>query len=243
MNRLNGGRPVHSNDLKEWTSPSDRPSGLVVCEAKKRIRGIDVLNGISLACFPGQVVGLCGANGSGKTMLMRAMVGLMYLDNGYVEFDGKRLGRDIDFIPRCGVLIENPAFLGRYSAFDNLRFIAGLSMRVDVDDIRRCIRFVGLDPDDRRRYRQFSLGMKQRLGIAAAIMGNPQVVVLDEPTNALDESGFGIIDAVADDIRQRGAIGIVASHDADVLKRIADVVYRLDGGSVIAVEDRASNAE
>lgn len=211
-------------------------SELIVREAEKTVRGIKVLDGVSLSCSSGQIVGLCGANGSGKTMLLRAITGLMYLDRGFVEYDGKRLGRDIDFVPRAGVLIENPAFLGRYTAVDNLRFIAAMSDGVDMEHIRRCVSAVGLDPDDRRRYRQFSLGMRQRLGIAAAIMGRPRLVVLDEPTNALDESGFDLMGRIAADIRRRGAMAIVASHDPDVLRCMADEIIRMKDGRVIECE-------
>lgn len=211
-------------------------SSLVVNAAEKTVRGIKVLDGVSLSCSSGQIVGLCGANGSGKTMLLRAITGLMYLDRGYVEFDGKRLGRDIDFVPRCGTLIENPAFLARYTAVDNLRFIASMSGGADLEHIRRCVAAVGLDPNDRRRYRQFSLGMRQRLGIAAAILGHPQLVVLDEPTNALDESGFDLMRRIAANIRRRGAMGVVASHDPEVLRVMADTIIRLKDGKVIDVE-------
>ena len=146
------------------------------------------------------------------------------------------MGRDIDFVPHAGVLIENPAFLGRYTAVDNLRFIAAMSDGVDMEHIRRCVAAVGLDPDDRRRYRQFSLGMRQRLGIAAAIMGRPQLVVLDEPTNALDESGFDLMGRTAADIRRRGAMAVVASHDSDVLRCMADEIVRMKDGRVIECE-------
>ncbi len=211
-------------------------SKLVVRAAEKTVRGIKVLDGVGLTCASGQIVGLCGANGSGKTMLLRAITGLMYLDGGYVEFDGKRLGRDIDFVPGCGVLIENPAFLGRYTAVDNLRFIASMSGKIDMAHIRNCVAAVGLDPDDRRRYRQFSLGMRQRLGIAAAIMGSPQLVVLDEPTNALDESGFDLMRRIAADIHRRKAIGVVASHDPEVLRAMADTIIRLKDGQIMDIE-------
>lgn len=214
-------------------------SRLVVKAAEKTIRDIKVLDGVSLSCKSGQIIGLSGANGSGKTMLLRAIVGLMYLDKGTVEHDGKQVGRDIDFIPHTGVLIENPAFLAPYTAVDNLRFIAGLTGRVDKEVIRRCVAFVGLNPDDRRVYRQFSLGMKQRLGIAAAILGDPQLVVLDEPTNALDESGLPLMDMIASDVRRRGAMAIVASHDVDMLRRIADVIIRMQDGHIIAREEPA----
>lgn len=206
---------------------------LVVREAEKTVRGIKVLDGVSVACESGRILGLCGANGSGKTMLMRAMSGLMYLDKGVVSYNSKQLGHDLDFVPRAGILIENPAFLGRYTALENLRYIASIAGGISDDAIRSCIAFVGLNPDDKRVYRQFSLGMKQRLGIAAAILGKPDVVFLDEPTNALDETGYALMDRVAADIVARGAIGVIASHDAQMSRRVADEIVRMQDGCVV----------
>lgn len=208
-------------------------ASLVVRNAEKTVRGIKVLDGISLACHPGTVTGLCGANGSGKTMLMRAMIGLMYLDKGSVECGGLKLGKDIDFLPSVGLLIENPAFLDGYTAVENLLYVARLRGGVSQDEAKRCVAYVGLDPADRRRFRQFSLGMKQRLGIAAAILGDPDVVVLDEPTNALDEMGCDLLRDIARNIRSRGAIGVIASHDAGMLKQVSDEIVRLRDGKVI----------
>lgn len=208
-------------------------ANLVVRDAEKTVCGIKVLDGINLTCRPGTVTGLCGANGSGKTMLMRSMVGLMYLDKGGVEYGGLQLGRDIDFLPSVGLLIENPVFLDGYTAVDNLRYVAQLKGGISRDEARRCAAYVGLNPDDRRRFRQFSLGMKQRLGIAAAILGDPDVVVLDEPTNALDEMGASLLRDIASNIKRRGAIGIIASHEAEMLKQVSDEIVRLRDGRVI----------
>lgn len=132
----------------------------------KTIKGAKVLDGISLKLEGGRVYGLKGKNGSGKTMLMRAMCGLIKPSSGSVLIDGRELGKEISFPPSIGVLIENPAFLTKYTGFKNLKILAGIQNKIDDEKIRQTLQAVGLDPDDKRTYRKYSLGMKQRLGIA-----------------------------------------------------------------------------
>ena len=132
-------------------------------------------------------------NGSGKTMLMRAISGLILPTSGKVYINDKELGRHISFPPSIGILIENPSFISNYTGFKNLKILASIQNRISDDEIRDAIRKVGLDPDDKRTFKKYSLGMKQRLGIAAAIMERPDIVILDEPINALDEAGAGLI--------------------------------------------------
>ena len=134
----------------------------------KTIKGAKVLDGISLKLEGGRVYGLKGKNGSGKTMLMRAMCGLIKPSSGSVLIDGRELGKEISFPPSIGVLIENPAFLTKYTGFKNLKILAGIQNKIDDEKIRQTLQAVGLDPDDKRTYRKYSLGMKQRLGIACA---------------------------------------------------------------------------
>ena len=155
----------------------------------KKIKGAEVLKDINLHLEGGKVYGLKGKNGSGKTMLMRAVCGLILPTGGSIAINGEQLGKQISFPRSVGILIENPSFIPGYTGLKNLSVLAAIQKRVGEDEIRETLEKIGLDPDDKRTYRKYSLGMKQRLGIAAAVMENPDIVILDEPINALDESG------------------------------------------------------
>ena len=155
----------------------------------KVIKKAKVLDNVNLELTSGKVYGLKGKNGSGKTMLMRVICGLISATEGTVEIDGKILGKDMTFPDSVGVLIENPAFIGNYTGFKNLKVLASIQNRVDDEHIREVIRQVGLDPDLKRHVRKYSLGMRQRLGLAQAIMENPKILILDEPFNGLDKDG------------------------------------------------------
>ena len=154
----------------------------------KKIKGIDILDDVSLRMESGKIYGFRGKNGSGKTMLMRAIAGLIKV-TGTVDIDGKILGKDEMFPPSIGILIENPSFISNYTGFENLKTLASIRERIDDNKIRQTLTEVGLEPDDKRTFKKYSLGMKQRLGIAAAIMEDPDIIILDEPINALDDSG------------------------------------------------------
>lgn len=215
--------------------------GISVRNATKVIKGATVLDNVSLDIPHGRVTGLRGINGSGKTMLMRAVCGLIRLSSGTVEVDGKVLGRDIDSPLSVGLLIENPGFLDAFSGFDNLWLLAQLSGRATRQDVVAAIEKVGLDPHLKKPYRTYSLGMKQRLGIAAAIMEQPDLVILDEPTNALDEGGVAMLQKIVATERERGAAVLIASHDADVLTSLADTVYVMYEG-VLTQEEATDEA-
>ncbi len=196
----------------------------------KRLRRTTVLQDITLSFQPGRVAALTGPNGSGKTMLMRVVAGLVRPTEGYVEIDGLRLGRDVDFPPSLGMLLEGPTFLDSYTGFENLRMLASIKGIAEEAQIRSWISTVGLDPDDRRRYRAYSLGMKQRLGIAAALMEEPDVLLLDEPTNALDTGGVLMVQEQIRAARNRGATVLLACHDAGIVRSLADEVWHLAEG-------------
>ena len=151
----------------------------------KVLGGNTVVDNVNITMESGTVYGLCGYNGCGKTMLMRLIAGLIIPTKGSVSYDGKTLGKQLDFPPSIGILIENPAFLDSRSGFDNLKLLASIKGKVDKKTIASSIRKVGLDPDDKKKFRKYSLGMKQRLGIASAIMESPDLIILDEPTNLL----------------------------------------------------------
>lgn len=203
-----------------------------VQNATKIIKGTVILKNVELELESGKVYGLQGPNGGGKTMLMRLISGLIRPTEGQVIIDGKWLGKDMDFPPSMGLLIENPAFLPRYTGLENLNLLAQLQARANIEQIRRTIADVGLEPDDKRKYRKYSLGMKQRLGIAAAIMEQPELILLDEPTNALDEKGVAQIVRLIRRERARGALIIMACHDAAVLESVSDEIFTVAEGCV-----------
>lgn len=198
----------------------------------KSFKSAEVLKNINLTLEGGKVIGLKGKNGSGKTMLMRAISGLILPTSGKVYINDKELGRQISFPPSIGILIENPSFISNYTGFKNLKILASIQNRISDDEIRDAIRKVGLDPDDKRTFKKYSLGMKQRLGIAAAIMERPDIVILDEPINALDEAGAGLIKGLLDELKANGSLIIIACHDTEELNYLSDEIYEIYDGEI-----------
>ncbi len=198
----------------------------------KSFKSAEVLKNINLTLESGKVIGLKGKNGSGKTMLMRAISGLILPTSGKVYINDKELGRQISFPPSIGILIENPSFISNYTGFKNLKILASIQNRISDDEIRDAIRKVGLDPDDKRTFKKYSLGMKQRLGIAAAIMERPDIVILDEPINALDEAGAGLIKGLFDELKANGSLIIIACHDTEELNYLSDEIYEIYDGEI-----------
>lgn len=212
-------------------------------DVSKTIRRTTVIDHVSLHLESGHVYGLKGYNGSGKTMLMRLIAGLLHPTEGEVRMDGKILGKDIDFPPSIGVLLENPAFLAQYTGFENLKLIAALNGTADDTQIRAALERVGLDPDDGRKYRKYSLGMKQRLGIACAVFERPDILLLDEPTNALDADGVELVSQIIREERQRGALVILSCHEQARLEALADTIYTIEHGRVVSRSDKESENE
>ena len=198
----------------------------------KTIRGKTVLQGVTLSLETGRVTGLRGINGSGKTMLLRLLAGLIHPSEGKTTIDGNTLGKDMEFPPSMGLLIENPAFLGQYTGAENLEMLASLHQNVAKEDVRTLLEKVGLAADGDTKYRKYSLGMKQRLGIAGAILGKPELLLLDEPTNALDTKGVELLREIIGEERQRGAAVVVACHEAAFLESVSDEIYCLENGQL-----------
>lgn len=207
-------------------------SEIVVNEVSKSIYGVPIINSISMKLVSGNVYGFQGINGSGKTMLMRLICGLIYPTKGEIVIDGKRLGKEITFPQSVGLLLENPAFLDSYTGYENLEMLASIKNIITREEIHEAITSVGLDPLDKRKYKKFSLGMKQRLGIAAAIMEKPDILILDEPTNSLDSSGVSLVKAIIANESERGAIIILACHDLPVLQDVSDEIFLLEQGKI-----------
>lgn len=192
-----------------------------------------VLNQINYRFEGGRVYGLYGKNGSGKTMLMRAISGLIFPTEGKVLIDNKELRKDIDFPDSIGVLLENPYFLNYYNGFDNLRLLAAIKNRISDDDIKKCLEKVGLDPNEKKKVKKYSLGMKQRLGIAAAIMEKPDILLLDEPFNAIDENSYDLIRNIINEFKALGKIVIIANHDLEELSVLCDEIVKMSNGKIV----------
>lgn len=204
-----------------------------ITNLKKVIKGTIVLDDINYTFSGGRIYGLCGKNGCGKTMLMRLIAGLIYPSSGTIRIRDKVLGKDISFPESVGMLIENPSFLNDYTGKQNLEMLAGLQKNVDKAEVRRVLEQVGLDPDDKRKFYKYSLGMRQRLGIAAAIMGSPELILLDEPINAIDTDGVQEIRAIIRGLSAENRIIIVASHDKSEMDYLADEKIYMSEGRLI----------
>lgn len=192
-----------------------------------------VLEDVSLTMTSGKIYGFQGINGSGKTMLMRTIIGLIRPTKGKILIDGKILGKDIQFPQSVGFLLENPAFLDGYSGFANLKMLTAIQGDLEDETIRRWLERLKLSNAGKKKYKKYSLGMKQRLGIAAAVMEEPDILILDEPTNALDKDGIEIVAEIIKEQRDRGALVILSCHDTDLLIHLSDEIYRLENGRVV----------
>ena len=201
-----------------------------ITNLKKVIKGTIVLDDINYTFSGGRIYGLCGKNGCGKTMLMRLIAGLIYPSSGTIRIKDKVLGKDISFPESVGMLIENPSFLNDYTGKQNLEMLAGLQKNVDKAEVRRVLEQVGLDPDDKRKFYKYSLGMRQRLGIAAAIMGSPELILLDEPINAIDAEGVSVIRDAIRALMDYERIIIIACHDKEEMEYMADTVLHMSEG-------------
>lgn len=205
---------------------------IVIDHVTKTIKGAVILDDVRLTLRGGTVYGLQGVNGSGKTMLMRLIAGLIRPTSGKVTIDGKILGKDLDFPGSMGLLIENPAFLDGHTGLKNLELLAQIKGEIGLPQIKETLRDVGLKPEDPRKFKKYSLGMKQRLGIAAALMEKPELILLDEPTNALNDRGVARICALIRRERDRGALIVLACHDASILEGLADEIYKVSEGKI-----------
>ena len=204
----------------------------------KRLNDVTVLEDISLTLESGTSYGLKGKNGCGNTMLMRMMAGLIYPTSGTVSIDGEILHKDIATPRSIGILIENPAFLPGYTGQRNLELLAGLTGKADRTQIAKTMSRVGLDPNDKRTYRKYSLGMKQRLGIACALMECPDLILLDEPINAIDEKGVPKIWEALQEEKQRGALIVLACHDTEELTSLADQIITIEEGKICGISSQ-----
>lgn len=199
----------------------------------KEIKNTAVLTDISLRMEGGKVYGFRGKNGCGKTMIMRVISGLIRPTSGEVIIDNRTMWKDMTFPESIGILLENPSFLDGYTGFDNLKILASIKGGTDDIQIKDAMKKTGLNPDDNRKYKKYSLGMKQKLGIAAAFMENPDIVILDEPLNALDKEGVDNVRAIINELKHEGKITIIACHDAEEMELLADTIFEMENGKIV----------
>lgn len=205
-------------------------SEIIIENLSKTIKNNKILDNVNLTFESGHVYGLVGRNGSGKTMLLRAICGLIFPDSGKVIIDGKQLHKDISFPESCGIIIENTDLLPNFSAFDNLKMLSEIKNTANDNMIKSAIKSIGLDPDSKKKVKTFSLGMKQRLSIAQALFEDPDILLLDEPTNALDEDGVNDVRRILLEQKKKNKLIIIASHNKEDISLLSDTVISVSNG-------------
>ena len=189
-----------------------------------------ILNDVTVSLEAGKIHGLIGRNGSGKTMLMKCICGFIRPTRGVVVVDGKRVGKDVDFPKNMGIIIETPGFIPYYSGYKNLKLLAGLRNKIGKEEIIQAMERTGLDPKRKRHVKKYSLGMRQRLGLAQAIMEDPDILILDEPMNGLDKDGVEDMRRYLIDLREQGKTILIASHSSEDISVLCDAVYEMEKG-------------
>jgi ABC-2 type transport system ATP-binding protein len=201
----------------------------------KIFRTQKVLDDVNISFSKGQIHGIIGGNGSGKTVLLKCICGLLCPSSGAITVNGQRIGRDTDFAPNTGVIIETPVFLSYRSGMGNLRDLAAIRRIAQRPEIEQAMCRVGLDSASKKRVGKYSLGMRQRLGIAQAIMESPDLLILDEPMNGLDKRGTQEIRQLLIDLRTEGKTIILASHNTEDIQILCDTVCEMDGGALTPI--------
>ena len=203
------------------------------------VKGVDlkigktqILKDINVEFEEGKIHGLIGRNGSGKTMLMKCICGFIKVTSGEITVDGKRVGKDVDFPKDMGIIIETPGFIPYYSGYKNLKLLAGLNNKIGKNEVREAMKKVGLDPDLKRHVKKYSLGMRQRLGLAQAIMENPNILVLDEPFNGLDKDGVKAMREYLLSYKEPGKTILICSHSAEDIAVLCETVHEMDKGQL-----------
>lgn len=191
-----------------------------------------ILNEVNAKFNKGEITGIIGRNGSGKTFLMKCICGISLYDLGEIRVNNKVIGKDIDVPENTGVIIEAPGFLPNFSAYNNLKFLAKIKNKIGKEEIQNTIKSVGLNPDEKKHVGKYSLGMRQRLGLAQAMMENPDILILDEPMNGLDKEGVSDMRQYLLDIKSQGKTIIIASHSTEDIDVLCDTVYEMDKGKL-----------
>lgn len=192
-----------------------------------------ILRDINMEMHKGKIYGFVGRNGSGKTMLMKCICGFVRVTEGKITVNGKQVGEDVDFPDNIGIIIENPEFVPYYNGYKNLKLLADVKKKIGKEEIRDAMIMAGLDPDLKLHVGRYSLGMRQRLGIAQAIMEDPDILILDEPMNGLDNEGVEDVRKILLKLKQKGKTIIIASHNKEDINILCDKVWNLEHGRIV----------
>ena len=205
---------------------------IVVENVSKRFGDNLVLDDVSVSFEKGKIHGIIGRNGSGKTMLMKCICGFVPLTSGTITVEGKRVGKYIDIPHNIGIIIETPGFLNSYSGYNNLKFLAGINKKISKDRIVEIMELVKLDPANKKHVGKYSLGMRQRLGLAQALMESPDILILDEPMNGLDQSGVNEMRDILSSLAKEGTTIIMANHNSEDIELLCDTVCEMELGKI-----------
>lgn len=202
----------------------------------KKFKEEQVLKGITHSFEKGNIHGIVGFNGSGKTVMFKCICGFLRPEEGHIWVNGQEVGKDVDFPPSLGMIIENPGFLPRLTGLANLKRLAAINRVIKEQEIRETIRKVGLDPDSFKKVGEYSLGMRERLGIAQALMEDPQLLILDEPFNGLDKRGAADVYALLSELKERGKTILLAAHNLANMEELCDTVCEMDAGVLTRIK-------
>ena len=214
----------------------ERKQGIVVEHVYKSFGKEHVLVDVNLEIPPGKIYGVVGNNGSGKTVLMKCICGFMHPDKGQIHVGGSRVGKECDFPDKLGVIIETPGFLPALSGYKNLKILADLKGRIGKNEIIETLQRVGLNPKMKKPVSKYSLGMRQRLGIAQAIMEDPELLILDEPFNGLDKQGAGEVCELLRGLKERGKTILIAAHNMLEIEWLCDTICEMDAGVLTQIK-------
>ncbi|MEG0267025.1 MAG: ATP-binding cassette domain-containing protein [Bacilli bacterium] len=200
---------------------------ITLCNVSKSFKDHLLFENIDYSFESGHIYGIIGCNGSGKTVLLKMMLGLSNIKDGKIIVDGKVMGKDIKVIPSVGAIVNKPIFFNELTSFENLKLLANINNKITDQDIYNALELVGLSTDSKQKIKTYSLGMNQRLGIAQAIMENPDVLILDEPTNALDNQGIEQVHRILKEEKAKGKLIIITSHHAYDIESLCDKIITI----------------
>lgn len=208
----------------------------------KKFGGDTALENVSIDFEKGKIYGIIGRNGSGKTVLFKTIIGFLKPTSGRIVVEGKEIGKDTDFADNIGIIIETPGFLSAFNGYKNLEYLASIKKAIGKKEIQESMVRVGLEPNSRKKVGKYSLGMRQRLGIAQAIMENPDILILDEPMNGLDKQGVEDVRKILLSLKEEGKTIILASHNKEDIEILCDEVHEMDHGKLVFQYSISRNA-